>query len=332
MRILVIGGGIFVGRAVADAAVLRGHEVTLFNRGKSAAEVPPGMEWIKGDRNEDLGALGQGLWDAVIDTCAYFPRHVESMLKALHGRTGTYLLVSSVSVYADLATPGIDEAYPMSAPTDPAALTVTPENYGPLKAMCERSAVERGPASTLLIRPGIIVGPRDPTGRFAYWMRRVARGTEMLAPGRPDSPLQVIDVRDLGPWMVAMLESGAAGPYNAVGPEAPLTWREMLCGAAGALGTSPTFTWADDAFIDKHSPSGALLPLYVAQSATKFQSMYRVSGKAAMGRGLKLRPLASTIADTARWLAEASPGSTKEAGVSIDREVELLREWHLGSA
>jgi 2'-hydroxyisoflavone reductase len=330
MKLLVIGGGKFVGRAVVEAAVEAGHIVTVFNRGKTTTDVPSGVEWIRGDRDSELGRLLGRKWDAVIDTCAYFPRQVESLLRILKGNIGHYLLVSSVSVYADLSQPGITEDAPLLPGIEGAAEAVTPETYGPFKVMCEQAALENGPAGTLIVRPGIIVGPYDPTGRFSYWVQRISEGGEVLAPGRPGAPLQVIDVRDLGEWMVAMAESKAVGKYNAVGPEAPLTWRQMFSAAASVLGNKATFTWVhDDQLAESMTADWSCLPLYLPEANAKFRGMFRVDGSRARARGLKLRVLAETVADNARWLLGSETAGAKIIGISRDKEKELLDKWRV---
>ena len=221
MRLLIVGGGIFVGRAVIAAAQARQHEVTVFNRGRTSAEYPPGVKFIAGDRDGDLAGLRPARWDAVVDTCAYFPRQVRSLLAALGDEVGHYTLISSVSAYANLSVPGTTEDALLAPPPLEEVNKVTPQTYGPLKSACEAEA-RRAPC-TLIVRPGIIVGPGDATGRFTYWGRRAMRGGEILAPGGPGEPLQVIDVRDLAGWLVAMVEARATGVFNAVGP-ATLTW------------------------------------------------------------------------------------------------------------
>ena len=193
MRILVVGGTIFVGRALTEVALARGHAVTLLNRGKSGAAVPAGVEQLTADRNGDLSVLQGREWDAVIDTCAYFPRQVRSLRTALGGAPH-YTLISTVSVYADHARPGLNEESPLATPIlDDTITTVDAGSYGPLKSGCEAVAG----TGNLIIRPGIIAGPHDPTGRFAYWIRRLADEGEFLAPGDGSAALQVIDARDL---------------------------------------------------------------------------------------------------------------------------------------
>jgi 2'-hydroxyisoflavone reductase len=328
MKLLIIGGGKFVGRSTAEVALARGHSVTLFNRGKTTLEVVPGVEWIRGDRDGSLGELGGRSWDAVIDACAYYPRQVESLLRALKGRIGHYLLVSSVSVYANLGEPDRDEGSPLQPPIDGAQEKMTPETYGPFKVMCEKAALQLGPASTLLVRPGIIVGPHDTTGRFDYWVRRVAEGGEILVPGGPDAPLQIIDVRDLALWMLEEADVKAAGTFNAVGPRHPLTWSAMIETATLALGARVEPTWVGDKFIEEQNVGGqGQLPLYIPQDNPGFGCMFRVSGKLAFENGLRLRPLGETIKDTAGWLSGPDSADAKTMGISRELEVRLLAAW-----
>ncbi len=332
MNLLVVGGGKFVGRAVAEEAIARGHRVTLFNRGRTTLEVPAGVEWIRGDRDGDLGALGGRSWDAVIDTCAYFPRQVDGLLRALGGRSGHYLLVSSISVYADLTRAAIDEGSPLLARIDGASETVTPETYGPFKVMCEEAARGGKVAATLIVRPGIIVGPNDPTGRFSYWVRRVAAGGEVLAPGRPDAPIQVIDARDLGGWMVERSEARTSGTFNAIGPREPLTWGGLMETATEALGSRATFTWVGDDFpAGQNADDWSQLPLYLPSGHPKFRAMFRINGDAAFASGLRLRALGETVLDTARWLAGPRSQGAKTVGLSIEREAQLLSLWKASS-
>jgi 2'-hydroxyisoflavone reductase len=328
MKLLVIGGGVFVGKALTTAAVERGHHVTVFNRGISNSNPSPGVAWIKGDRDGDLSALSGQKWDSVVDACAYFPRQVTSLLKALEGNVGHYLLISSVSAYANLGRPGVRENDRLATSIDPEPTMMTPANYGPLKSMCEEAAIADGPKATLLVRPGIIMGPWDPTGRFTYWVKRVARGGEVMAPGSPGAPQQLIDTRDLGAWMVSMIEAGVSGAFNTIGPQQPLTWGEMLEAIAAEVNPSAQFTWLDDAFLATQKFEGQYsVPLYIPGSLAKYSGLYRVDGGAAFRSGLKLRALRETIADTAAWVRETPPETVKIAGISEARESELLAAW-----
>jgi len=217
MRLLIVGGTLFVGRALTDAALARGHAVTLFNRGKTPAEIPDGVEHLIGDRDGDLGVLRDRSWDAVIDTCAYFPRQVRTLLATL-GSGGHYTLISTISVYADLSQGGLDEESPLATPLGDEVTTVDAQTYGPLKSACEAETRLVAADRTLVIRPGIIVGPHDPTGRFAHWVRRFGLEEPFLAPGNGSAPLQVIDARDLADWTVRMIEEQVTGEFNALGP------------------------------------------------------------------------------------------------------------------
>jgi 2'-hydroxyisoflavone reductase len=328
MKLLIIGGGKFVGRATVEAAVARGHSVTVFNRGKTTTDVLPGVEWIKGDRDGDLTGLDGRSWDAVIDVCAYYPRQVEVLLRALRDRIGHYTLVSTVAVYAHLGEPHQDESSPMLPPLDGAEEKFTSETYGPFKVMCERAALEFGPASTLLVRPGIIVGPYDPTGRFSYWVQRIAAGGEMLVPGSPDSPLQVIDARDLALWMVEKTEAKAVGGFNTVGPRHPLTWSGMIETATLALGAHVEPTWVGDKFVDENKAAErSQLPLYISRDNPRSRDMFRVSGKLAFENGLVLRPLGETVKDTLLWLRGPHSADAKTVGLSWALEAQLLADW-----
>jgi 2'-hydroxyisoflavone reductase len=264
----------------------------------------------------------------VIDVCAYYPRQVEALLKALKGRIVQYILVSSISVYADFGEPDKDESDPLHAPIDGAEEKFTSETYGPFKAMCERSALDWGPSATLLVRPGIIVGPHDNTGRFNYWVQRVAGGGELLAPGSPGAPLQVIDVRDLAAWMVERTEAKTHGRFNTIGPRSPLTWGAMFETAAAALGVRVNPTWVDDAFIAEHKAAErSQLPLYLPPEFPSMRNLFRVSGRAAFETGLSLRPLAETVVDTLHWLQGPLASDARKVGLTPDLEAQLLAAW-----
>ncbi len=219
MRILILGGTVFVGRHLVEAALARGHEVTLFNRGQHGPDLYPGVEKLRGDRDGGLDALRGRRWDAAIDTCGYVPRIVRASATLLANAVDHYTFISSVSVYPEAHTRHLDEDSPVGALDDESVEDVTPETYGPLKALCEQAAEGAMSGRALTIRPGLIVGPHDPTDRFTYWPRRVAQGGEVLAPGRPERPVQIIDARDLAAWTLQLVASGARGVYNATGPD-----------------------------------------------------------------------------------------------------------------
>lgn len=208
MKILLIGGTVFLGRAIVDAALARGHEVTLFNRGKSNPGLYDDLEQIHGDRDGGLGVLGERQWDAVIDTCGYVPRHVRDAAAFLADRSRSIrTFISTISVYSDNNIVNMDETGPLATLADETTEQVTGESYGPLKVLCEKAATEGMNGRALHVRAGLIVGPYDRSDRFTYWPVRVARGGDILAPGDPDDPTQFIDVRDLGDWTVRATES-----------------------------------------------------------------------------------------------------------------------------
>jgi 2'-hydroxyisoflavone reductase len=240
MRILMVGGTRFIGRHVVQAALARGHDITVFHRGRTGADLFPEVEHRLGDRNSDLSALADGEWDATVDTCAYLPAQVQTLADALGGRGGHHLLVSSVSAYQPPDGPGLTEDSPLAVLDDPTVEEVTGETYGGLKVLCERAAVERHGPSTLVVRPTYVVGPDDYTWRFPWWVARIAAGGEVLVPGPQDAPAQVIDVRDMADWMVRLLEDGRSGAFHAVSPAPPFTWQQQLEAIAAAVAPRPT--------------------------------------------------------------------------------------------
>jgi 2'-hydroxyisoflavone reductase len=324
MRILIVGGTIFVGRALTEAALDRGHQVTLLNRGKHTTGKPNGVELIRADRDQDLSALQQGTWDAVIDTCAYFPRQVRTLLAALPGKPH-YTLISSVSAYADFSRKGLSESAALSLPSGEEVQKFDRETYGPLKSACEQVAGEQAGARSLLIRPGIIVGPYDSTGRFAYWVRRLAAGAPFIAPGDGSSALQVIDARDLGDWIVRLIEQKTTGAYNAVGPETPLSFKQFIETGMSALGSAARPVWVDEAKLAEHKiEGGSMLPLWIPTTASKHAGMFWVDGRKAYKSGLNLRSLEETIRDVSRY--EAGVSDPIVVGLPLTDEQKLLGE------
>lgn len=319
MRILVLGGTLFLGRHVVEAALDRGHEVTLFNRGQTRPDLFPDVEKLRGDRDGDLGALAVRSFDAVVDTSGRVPRIVRETIEVL-GDVGHYTFVSSISVYADLSTP----------PTSDSALAELDEpsedwreHYGALKAECEE--VVRGHFPEAFIpRPGLIVGPWDPTGRFTYWPERLAEGGQVLAPAPPEEAFQVIDARDLAAWFLDAAESSLAGTLDAVGPM-------MERGAAletilRVAGSDAELVWVDAAFLAAQEVGEWMeLPLWLHDA--QYASMLSVDPAAAFAAGLEARPLEETARDTLAWIyAGDAPGET-EAGLDRDKERRLLDNW-----
>ncbi|HYE14573.1 MAG TPA: NAD-dependent epimerase/dehydratase family protein, partial [Pyrinomonadaceae bacterium] len=245
MRLLILGGTKFLGRHLVDAALGRGARVTIFNRGRHDPGPFPQVEWLRGDRDGGLDSLRGREWDAAVDTSGYVPRVVGASAELLAGSVGLYVFVSSISVYGDFSRP-VDEDSPTATMPDETVEEITGETYGPLKALSERAAERSMPGRTLVIRPGLIVGPHDPTVRFSYWTARVARGGEVLAPGRPGKQVQFIDARDLSDWIVRVAEERRTGVFNATGPERKLTMGEFLEECRAVSGSDASFTWVGE--------------------------------------------------------------------------------------
>ncbi len=327
MKLLVLGGTRFLGRHLVETALRRGHALTLFNRGRTAPGLFAGVEEIRGEREGDLAPLRGRAWDAVVDTCGYLPRLVRHSAARLADAVGRYVFVSSISVYADAASPALDEnalraRLPAADGEDIAA------HYGALKAACEDEVNACFGARALLIRPGLIVGPHDPTGRFTYWVRRVARGGQVLAPPSREYPVQFIDARDLAAWIVDLVERGAGGAFNTSGPAEPLTFAAFLDECRRALAAKAQFVWPDAGFLARHGVRPwAELPLYAGEEG---RGLNEVSLARALSAGLRLRPLAETCIDTLA-AAEATP-LVSGVGLETAREAELLQAWHAPSA
>ena len=326
MRILVLGGTRFVGRAFVEAALARGHALTLFHRGRTNAELFPGVDRVLGDRDGGLAALAGRTWDAVVDPSGYIPRVVGASARALAGASAQYLFVSSISVYAEPLVSGADEDAPMAKLADPTVEAITGETYGGLKALCESVVRDAFADRALIVRPGLIAGPHDTTDRFPYWPRRLARGGEVLAPGDPKAPTQWIDVRDLAAWMLTLLERGITGCLNATGPAARLSLGDCLARIAGAVGSDARLTWVNEAFLLERGVQPWLeLPLWLPKAD---QALADVSIARALAQGLTFRPLEETVRDTLAWDRSREP-SARPASPTLtpERETELLASW-----
>ncbi len=245
MKLLILGGTEFVGRHLVEAALERGHEVTLFNRGQTNPDLFPDLEKLRGERDGNLEALKGGRWDAVMDTSGYAPRVVHASASLLAEAAAHYTFISSVSVYADMSEIGLNEESALGELEDKTVEEITDKTYGPLKALCEQVVQNAFPERSLILRPGLIVGPHDPTDRFTYWPWRVAQGGEVVAPGDPNARTQIIDARDLAEWSIRLVEAGQTGIYNAVGPDRPLTLRSALVTAKALTASDAAFTWVD---------------------------------------------------------------------------------------
>jgi len=320
MRILVLGGTQFLGRHVVDAATERGHDVTLFNRGQTRPELFPEAERLRGDRDGDLSALAGRTFDAVVDTSGYVPRVVRQTLDAL-GEVGHYTFVSSVSAYADLAAPR-DEDSPLAQLTEETE-DYRSEAYGPLKALCEE--VVRGVFPAAFIpRPGLIVGPWDPTGRFTYWPQRFDAGGQVLAPAPADEDTQVIDVRDLARWIVEAAESSLAGTYNAVGPVTPR--QELLETCQAVSGVESEIVWVDPAFLVEQGVEQWMeLPLWLHEP--QYAAMQSTPRERALAAGLRTRPIEETARATLAWVRSGDAPADSPAGLDREKERRVLDAW-----
>jgi 2'-hydroxyisoflavone reductase len=339
LKILILGGTGFTGPYQVKYALARGHKVTVFNRGKSHPGIlPEGVEQLTGDRNTgDLNALKGRKWDIVIDNPTMLPKWVHDAGEILKGNVDRYIFISTISVYADGLKPGADETSPLAKYDGKDAMKETRETviaskfalYGPLKALSEKEAEKWFPGKACIIRPGLIVGPGDETDRFTYWPVRIARGGEVLAPGNPTDPAQIIDARDLAEWTIRMAEQGATGIYNATGPAAPMGIGGMLEGIKSALSSNAKFTWVPADFLAKEKiEPWSDMPVWIPPSAE--DSGMTVSNKAALAKGLTFRPLSETARDTLAWF-EAQPKERQEkmhAGLTKEREAEVLAAWH----
>lgn len=342
MKILILGGTIFLGRHLVEAALKGGHEVTLFNRGRHSSDLYPQVEQLRGDRRGNLHALEGRQWDVVIDTNGYVPSVVRASAALLTRSVKQYVFISSISVYNDVSMPGMDESAPVEILTSeqlhdaesivpPATGTIARayrEAYGALKALCEQAVEEVMPGRVLNVRPGLVVGPYDYSDRFTYWVGRVARGGEVLAPGRPERPVQLIDARDLAEWIVRMVETGWMGTYNATGPAHVLTMQQVLGACKAASGRSATFTWMDDAFLLKEQvqPWGQV-PLWLPEEPES-AGFNAISIAKALAAGLTFRPIVETARDTLAWDVTRPADGEREAGLAIEDEIRLLQVWH----
>ncbi|MBG0830780.1 NAD-dependent epimerase/dehydratase family protein [Planomonospora sp. ID67723] len=339
MRTLVIGGSVFLGRAIVEEALRRGHEVTTFNRGVSGEDLP-GVEAVRGDREsrEDLARLADGReWDAVVDVCGFVPRVVGDSVRALNGRAATYAFISSISACS---------AWPATGPTDEdsprfeCAPDAGPQDgdYGVLKAGCER-AVEQGfDGSALIIEPGLILGPHENVGRLPWWLTRTARGGKVLAPGDPQVAMQLVDARDIASFTLSQAEAETADRFFVSGIEGNSTYGGFLDECRTVTGSDAEFVWVDDRFLlDREVQPWTELPLW-APDDPEFAGVWRPSSAKARAAGLVCRPVAETVRDTWAWLREIpedrrSFGSARlHHGIAPEKEAKILDEWEQRAA
>lgn len=342
MNILILGGTIFLGRHLVEAALANEHTVTLFNRGQHGPDLYPQIEHLRGDRWRDLDSLRGRTWDAVIDTNGYIPSVVHSSAQQLADEVGQYVFISSVSAYADVSVMGVDEHAPLSTltpeqlreaesiapPSKGTIARVYGEAYGALKALCEQAVEACLPDRTLNIRPGLIIGPYDYSDRFTYWPVRAARGGEILAPGRSERAVQLIDVRDLAAWIIRMVEAGRMGTYNATGPAQPLTMGEVLAACQVVGENHATYTWVDEAFLltEKVQP-WSQIPLWLPEEPEN-AGFDAISIERALNTGLTFRSLSETARDTLTWDRSRPADREWQAGLAAEDEARLLKAWH----
>lgn len=330
LKILVFGGTGFIGPKLVDYALSRGHEVTLFNRGKTNTHLFPDLTKVIGDRDPDKGeglkGLEKGRWDVVIDDSGYYPRHVKASADLLAKRVGQYIYVSSISAYASFAIANQDEEAELAELSDPSVETMGAsfENYGGLKVLCERAVQAAFGEHATVIRPGYIVGPGDPTDRFTYWPVRIDRGGDALIPGKKTDPIQVIDVRDLAEWMVHMAEKKTPGVFNACGPARTLPWGDVVQSCVKACAKPATLHWvsAEELDAEKAPP----LPIWTPEDGES-GGVHTAVNTRAVAAGLTFRPIALTVNDTLGWYLSlpAERQAALKAGIPPAEEERLLK-------
>lgn len=339
LKILILGGTGFTGPFQVEYALARGHTVTTFNRGRRPiAEWGDRVEQLVGDRNTgDLKALEGRTWDVCIDNPTSLPFWVRDAGRVLAGKVGHYLFISTISVYADGSKTGINEDSPLAPYTGKDALAETRESlmadvanlYGPLKALSEAEAHKQFGKRVTIVRPGYIVGPRDDTDRFTYWPKRIAQGGEVLVPGDGKDPVQIIDGRDLGEWMIRLAEQGTTGVFNACGPDYELTTDAMVHGCHAVTGGPASFTHVPAEFIGQQEIG---LPIWVPREGTPYSGYGAVANQRAIAAGLSFRPLAQTVADLMAWYRSlpAERQAEVRAGIAREKEAEVLKAWKAG--
>jgi 2'-hydroxyisoflavone reductase len=335
-KVLFMGGTGFIGPHMVRALVAAGHEVTLFNRGKSNPHLFPELEKIKGDRlTDDIGQVSGRDWDYIVDTSCYIPRAVDSLMAAVDTeRLKQYVFISTISVYADFSQPGLHEGSPLARmDEDPDSEDVS-KWYGALKVRCEETAEKTMPGRVTQVRCGLIIGPGDKTDRFTYWPVRAAQSDEMLAPGSGEDPLQTIDARDLADWVVRCIDHRLVGPYNSTNPAGLYTFRDMLEACRSELNPDLQLTWVPFDFLEAQGVGEAGgLPLWVREG-TPFAGIWRANAERAAAAGLKARPLSESIRDIWNWWAELPEErrAKLKTGISLEKQAETLAAWHRSQA
>lgn len=326
MRILILGGTAFLGKHVVDVAVEHGHEVTLFNRGLTNPGQFPGIETVRGDRDGSMEGLRGRRWDMAFDFSGHIPRVVRLSSRLLQGAVDHYTFISSISVYSDFGGQGMKEDSEMLELVDPDTEDVG-QYYGALKGQCEREVHTFFGNRALIIRPGLIVGPDDPSDRFTYWVRRFARGGEIVVPGRPERPVQFIDARDLAQWVVELAEHGIAGVFHATGPARATTMEKLVAGLVKGTGSTGRVTWIPDEFLLKENVGEWQdLPLWIADK-TGWPGFMTINIDRAISHGLVFRTLEDTVRDTLQWDRRRIQSDHLHAGLGVEREEILYQRW-----
>lgn len=331
-RILILGGTGFLGPAIVEAATARGHTLTLFNRGRTRPGLFPNIEKRLGDRDplkgEGIKSLETGDWDAVIDDSGYYPRMVGASAELLAPRVKQYIYISSISCYKEPNPVHGDEDAPLAVLADPKVEEMGKnfEHYGGLKAACEAAAEKALPGRTTIVRPGYIVGPDDPTGRFTYWPVRFDKGGEIAVPGAPTDPFQLIDVRDLAEWLVLMVENRTIGKFNAIGPEKPMTWGRAIAACQKATKAQSTLTWISGEFMAKQQDIE--FPIWAPYHGDT-KGFHTWKNERAVKAGMRFRPIEQTVADTLAWYQgqlKEEKGRVKMA-FTPEQEADILKRW-----
>ena len=336
-RILILGGTGFLGPATIEIAQAHGHHVTMFNRGKTRPDLFPGVEKLHGDRDpkkgEGLKALEGGKWDAVIDNSGYYPRMVGASAALVAPHAKQYIYISSISAYKEPNPENGTEDAPLATLADPSVEEMGKEyqNYGGLKALCEQAAQKAMPGHATIIRPGYIVGPDDPTGRFTYWPVRFDKGGELAVPGAPSDPVEIIDVRDLAAWLVHLVEQGTTGVFNACGPDKRLAWGSLVADFQKAGNPNAKPIWIPAEFMAKQE--GIEFPIW-APYLGETKGFHTWSNARAVKAGLKFRPALDTVKDTLSWYKtqeKIEKGRNKLAAPTAEQETKLIAAWREAS-
>ena len=330
--LLILGGTGFIGPPLTTEAQRLGWKVTHFNRGKTAADGVAEVETLIGDRKGQLDALRGRRWDAVIDDTGYIPKYTRMSAEMLAPNVGYCLYISSISAYASFARPN-DEHSPTGKLSNPDTEEITDDSYGPMKALCEQYTVDAFKGRASVVRPGYIVGPLDRSDRFTYWPVRASKGGEMLAPGTPKDPIQIIDVRDLAEWMMKLVQARTTGYFNAVSPPGAFTMGGLV---TASLNASPkagtTATWVSEDFLAAHWKHEELdLPPWSPMKGDEAGASL-TSIEPAIRTGLRSRPMEDTVRDTLAWFQSlpADRQAKLRAGLDAQKEADTLRAWHAG--